>query len=68
MTRAGLTKRELAGLRIATEARVLDALRDLQKLTGCDIARVEVFLVVKAEGDGADPIRVPEAVRIELCV
>jgi hypothetical protein len=62
-----MTTDEAAMHRILAEKKILDALHELSRMTGLDIARVEVFLVVKAT-KADDPKRHAEAVRIELCV
>jgi hypothetical protein len=73
MAAAPMTTAEAAQHRELCEQMILRQLRALSELTGLDMCRVEVFLVVRADECAADascrlPRRRPEAVRIELAV
>ena len=62
-----MTTDEARKHRIDCEQAIEHALQELTRVTGLDIARVEVFLVVSADERG-NPRRVARAVRVELAV
>jgi hypothetical protein len=67
MPEVPLTTDEARRHREFCEAAILRQLHELQKITGLDIARVEVLVIVEAELH-EEPKRVPFSVRIDLAV